>query len=124
MGGAREGRAPTRVDDLGRERTPHPHVVLDADGHAFVRDTRVPVYRLWAWHRKGVDVERLVKRYPALGWAKVLDALSFAYDEQKLMADELAYEAALLRGEDAPIFRAGADGPGVSPAGPQTKIAP
>lgn len=82
----------------------HPHVEVRDDllaGSPVVRGTRVPVRRLWAWHRKGVSVETLVKRYPALGPARVLGALSFAYDNQELMAADLAREAKMLETEEA-----------------------
>lgn len=64
---------------------------------AVVAGTRVPVMRLWAWHRKGVLIETLIKRYPSLTPAKILSALSFAYDNQERMARELAREATLHR---------------------------
>lgn len=80
----------------------HPHVEVRDDllgGSPVVCGTRVPVRRLWAWHRRGVTVETLVKRYPALGPARVLGALSFAYDNQELLAADLAREARLLNRE-------------------------
>lgn len=80
----------------------HPHVECREDllaGSPVVRGTRVPVRRLWAWHRKGVTVETLVKRYPSLGWAKVLGALAFAYDNQDVVEADLARERALLDAE-------------------------
>lgn len=80
-------------------RVPHPHVEIRSDlvgGSPCVRGSRVPVRRLWSWHRKGVSVETLLKRYPALGPAKVLDALAFAYDNTELVEADLAREEALL----------------------------
>jgi uncharacterized protein (DUF433 family) len=80
----------------------HPHVEVRSDllgGSPVIRGTRVPVRRLWAWHRKGVSVETLVKRYPSLGWAKVLGGLAFAYDNQELVEADLARERALLHAE-------------------------
>lgn len=68
-------------------------------GSPVLRGTKVPVRRLWAWHRKGVSVETLVKRYPALGWAKVLGALAFAYDNEDLIEADLDRERALLESE-------------------------
>jgi uncharacterized protein (DUF433 family) len=90
------------MSDLPPVQVHHPHVEVRAEllaGSPLVRGTRVPVRRLWAWHRKGVTVETLIKRYPALGPAKVLGALSFAYDNQELMAADLAREARLLNDE-------------------------
>ncbi|CAN5722665.1 hypothetical protein BH09MYX1_BH09MYX1_52940 [soil metagenome] len=52
--------------------------------------------RLWAWHRRGTTIETLLKRYPQLGPARVLDALAFAYDNQKLMQADLTREQGLL----------------------------
>lgn len=83
-------------------RVHHPHVEARDDlmsGSPIVRGSRVPVRRLWAWHRKGVTVETLVKRYPSLGWAKVLGSLAFAYDNQELVEADLERERALLDAE-------------------------
>ena len=58
-------------------------------GSPCVQGSRVPVRRLWSWHRRGVSVETLLKRYPALGPARVLDALAFAYDNTELIEADL-----------------------------------
>lgn len=84
----------------------HPHVRMDADvlgGSPYVAGTRVPVRRLWAWHQGGLTVETLLKRYPQLGPAKVLDALAFAYDNRELVDEDLAREREMLsQAEQAP----------------------
>lgn len=82
-------------------RVPHPHIEVrdEFGGSPVIQGTRVPVRRLWAWHRKGVAVETLVKRYPSLGWGKVLTALAFAYDNEELVEADLARERALLEAE-------------------------
>lgn len=56
--------------------------------------SKVPVRRLWAWHRAGASIDTLLKRYPRLGPAKVLDALAFAYDNQAVVEADLAREIA------------------------------
>jgi hypothetical protein len=56
----------------------------------------VPVRRLWAWHQAGVPVDKLMKRYPSLGPAKVLDALAFAYDNRAVVEADLARELSAL----------------------------
>lgn len=56
--------------------------------------------RLWAWHRKGVSVETLVKRYPSLGWAKVLGGLAFAYDNEDVVEADLDRERALMEAQN------------------------
>lgn len=81
----------------------HPHVEVHPDvleGSPIVRGSRVPVRRLWAWFRKGTSVETLLKRYPQLGPSRILDALSFAYDNMELVDADLARERTLLK-EDA-----------------------
>jgi uncharacterized protein (DUF433 family) len=90
------------MSDLPLVRVHHPHVEARSDllaGSPVVRGSKVPVRRLWAWHRRGVSVETLVKRYPALGPARVLCALAFAYDNQDLVEADLARERALLEAE-------------------------
>ena len=74
----------------------HPHVELASDGSPVVRGSRVPVRRLWAWHRRGTAIETLLKRYPNLGWARLLDALAFAYDNQELVTADLEREREAL----------------------------
>lgn len=66
-------------------------------GSPLVVGTRVPVRRLYQWHKKGVSVETLVKRYPTIGWAKVLGALAFAYDNRELIEADLERERELLK---------------------------
>lgn len=84
-------------------RVPHPHVEVRDEiqsGSPIVAGSHVPVRRLWQWHRKGVTVETLVRRYVGLGWSKVLDALSFAYDNEDLIEADLDRERSLLDGDD------------------------
>jgi hypothetical protein len=57
---------------------------------------------LWAWHRGGTTIETLLKRYPQLGPAKILDALAFAYDNQELVEADLSRERSLLVDETDP----------------------
>ena len=55
-------------------RVPHPHVVCELSvmqGSPLVAGTKVPVRRLWSWHRKGVAVETLLKRYRI--WTVAID---------------------------------------------------
>ena len=90
---------------LARIRVPHPHVRVDATvlaGSPHVVGSRVPVRRLWAWHRGGASVETLVKRYPNLGPARILDALSFAYDNQDLIEADIAREQLLFEQQGGP----------------------
>lgn len=93
---------------LPRIRVPHPHVRCDAavlTGSPHVIGSRVPVRRLWIWYRRGTPIETLVKRYPNLGPARILDALAFAFDNQELIEADLAREEALLQQQGGPKDR-------------------
>ncbi len=95
---AKRGKAsPVNLLPLPRVLVPHPHVRCDSrllGGSPHVQGSRVPVRRLWAWHRAGVSIDTLLKRYPRLGPARVLDALSFAYDNREVVEADLGREMA------------------------------
>jgi uncharacterized protein (DUF433 family) len=74
--------------------------VIGDDGGPIVEGTRIPVRRLFAWHRQGTTVETLLRRYPQLGPARLLDALSFAYDNLDLITADLERERELLAREE------------------------
>jgi uncharacterized protein (DUF433 family) len=78
---------------------PHPHVRVDEQvlgGSPHVIGSRVPVRRLWAFYRSGASVERILKRYPQLGPAKVFDSLAFALDNLEVIEADLAREDEIL----------------------------
>jgi uncharacterized protein (DUF433 family) len=78
---------------------PHPHVRVDQNvlgGSPYVAGSRVPVRRLWAFFHDGASVERILKRYPQLGPAKVLDALAFALDNPEVLEADVAREQEIL----------------------------
>jgi uncharacterized protein (DUF433 family) len=86
-----------KLPALPRVLVPHPHVRCDPrllGGSPHVDGSKVPVRRLWAWHRAGVSIDTLLKRYPRLGPARVLDALAFAYDNETVVEADLAREMA------------------------------
>ena len=90
---------------LPRVRVTHPHVRCDATilgGSPHVEGSRVPVRRLWAWHRGGASVETLVKRYPMIPSAKILDALAFAYDNPDVLEADVAREQAMFERQGGP----------------------
>lgn len=72
----------------------HPHVVCNEHGVPLVRGTHIPVHRLWMWHRRGISVDTLIKRYPSLRPGVVLDALAFGYDNVDLIDADVAREEA------------------------------
>ena len=83
---------------------PHPHVRVDSKvlaGSPHVAGSRVPVRRLYAFYQSGVSVERLLRRYPQLGAAKVFDALAFALDNPEVIEADLVREGELLSSQGA-----------------------
>jgi uncharacterized protein (DUF433 family) len=74
-------------------------------GSPYVVGSRVPVRRLWAFYRNGTSVERILKRYPQLGPAKVFDALAFALDNQEVVDADLAREESLLATREPKVPR-------------------
>jgi uncharacterized protein (DUF433 family) len=78
---------------------PHPHVRVDEQvlgGSPHVVGSRVPVRRLWAFYRSGASIERILRRYPQLGPAKVFDALAFALDNAEVIEADLQREEEIL----------------------------
>jgi uncharacterized protein (DUF433 family) len=99
--------------DLPMILVPHPHVRVDPNvlgGSPYVAGSRVPVRRLWAFYRKGVTLDTLLRRFPRLGPAKVLDALAFAYDNEEVIAADLEREEQLLERAE-PGSNASKEGP-------------
>jgi uncharacterized protein (DUF433 family) len=85
--------------DLPMILVPHPHVRVDASvlgGSPYVVGSRVPVRRLWSFYRKGVTLDTLLRRFPRLGPAKILDALAFAYDNEEVIVADIEREEQLL----------------------------
>jgi uncharacterized protein (DUF433 family) len=78
---------------------PHPHVRVDQNvlgGSPYVAGSRVPVRRLYAFFQSGASVERILKRYPQLGAAKVFDALAFALDNPEVIDADAKREQEIL----------------------------
>lgn len=102
---ARFSSAVTEVG-LPPVRVPHPHVVVDdtvAEGSPTIQGTRVPVRRVFSWHRQGTPIETIIRRYPQLGAARIFDALAFAYDNLDLITADLARERDALAAEQTPM---------------------
>jgi uncharacterized protein (DUF433 family) len=91
---------------------PHPHVRAEPNvlgGSPYVVGSRVPVRRLWTFFRQGVSVDKILRRYPQLGPAKVFDALAFALDNPEVMeADAQREQEALSRAGHRPPSRSNA----------------
>jgi uncharacterized protein (DUF433 family) len=83
-------------------RIPHPHVEIDPyTGSPRIVGTAHPVRRLFSWHRQGATVDSLVRRHPAVGIAKILDALAFAYDNLDVITADLCFEREAIAAEEA-----------------------
>lgn len=90
---------------LPRVVIPHPHVRVERAvlaGSPHVTGSRVPVRRLWLWHRGGTSIETLLRRYPNLGPARILDALAFAYDNPDLIRADVEREQELFEKRGGP----------------------
>jgi uncharacterized protein (DUF433 family) len=66
-------------------------------GSPHVLGSRVLVRRLWSFYCGGTSVETLLKRFPQLGAAQVLDALAFALDNEEVMEADAAAEREMLK---------------------------
>jgi uncharacterized protein (DUF433 family) len=100
---------PVRVE-LPMVLVPHPHVRVDANvlgGSPYVVGSRVPVRRLWAFYRKGIPIDTLLRRFPRLGAAKIFDALAFAYDNEEVILADIQREEQLLDREQSKKDEAG-----------------
>ena len=78
---------------------PHPHVRVDPTilgGSPHVTGSRVPVRRIFSFYLEGAKVETIMRRFPQLGAAKVLDALAFALDNPEVIDSDNARETAIL----------------------------
>jgi uncharacterized protein (DUF433 family) len=71
---------------------PHPHIRIESsvlDGKSYILGSRIPVARVYAYYLCGASVEDIIKRYPQIGPAKILDALSYAFDNHDLVSSEM-----------------------------------
>ncbi len=93
---------------------PHPHVRVDPailGGSPHVSDSRVPIRRIFSFYQDGTKIETILRRFPQLGVARVLDALAFALDNPEVMEADAAQESALLsragqlKGKKSPDIR-------------------
>ncbi len=78
---------------------PHPHVRVDQAilaGSPHVSGSRVPVRRIFGFYRDGTKIETIMRRFPQLGAACILDAIAFALDNPEVIEADDAREAALL----------------------------
>ncbi len=67
-------------------KTQHPYVVKIKgvrDGKPVIKDTRIPVWIIAGWLKRGYSPELIQKEiYPHLTLAQIYDALSYYYDNQ------------------------------------------
>jgi uncharacterized protein (DUF433 family) len=102
-------------------RVPHPHIELDPDGSPVIAGTRIPVRRVYSWHRKGDTVETILRRYPQIGPSKTFSALAFAFDNLELITADLVREREAIAQEHAPTLMR-APTKGLSEPSPQVSL--
>jgi len=65
----------------------HPYVTQKkgiCGGKAIIAGTRIPVWSIAGWSRKGHSAKKIQKDiYPSLGLAEIYDALSYSYDHKE-----------------------------------------
>jgi uncharacterized protein (DUF433 family) len=61
-----------------------------------IAGTQIPVRRIYGWYLQGIDVERILKRYPGVRHAQVFAALAYAFDHKQEMDAAIEAERALL----------------------------
>lgn len=74
-------------------KTKHPHIVRKEGvqgGSPTIEGTRIPVTTIVIWYKQGKEVDEILELYPHLTPAQVHDALSYYYDHQEEMEEELA----------------------------------
>jgi len=87
---------------------PHPHVRVDRailGGSPHVSGSRVPVRRIFNFFRDGTKIETIMRRFPQLGAARVLDAIAFALDNPEVMEADTERESAILTSVGAKMPR-------------------
>jgi uncharacterized protein (DUF433 family) len=72
----------------------HPYVSTRrgvCGGKPVVVGTRIPVWALAGWLRKGYSAEKIQREiYPSIGLAEIYDALSYYYDHKEAIDQQLA----------------------------------
>ena len=73
--------------------TGHPHVERRPQvqgGRPVIRGSRLPVSSIIQDYRRGLSVEELLREFPSLRPAEIHDALSYYYDHQAELDQEIA----------------------------------
>lgn len=87
---------------------PHPHVRVDQailGGSPHINGSRVPVRRIYGFYRDGTKIETIMRRFPQLGPARVLDALAFALDNPEVIEADAEHETAILTSVGAKVAK-------------------
>lgn len=86
MGDKRQLPLPMAIEDPAPVFE-HPHVAFK-DGMWRIEGTRVPAQRPYSWHKRGITIETLFKRYPQIPRAHLLSAIAFLYDNPNLFRED------------------------------------
>lgn len=72
--------------------TEHPHIIRIAGvrfGSPIIRGTGLPVWLIVSFHKQGSSIESMLQAYPELSPAQIYDALSYYFDHQAEIEQEL-----------------------------------
>jgi len=79
----------------------HPYVTKRTGvcgGRPVIAGTRIPVWGIAGWSRKGYSAERLQREiYPSLGLAEIYDALSYYHDHKEEIDRQVEENSLSLR---------------------------
>ena len=73
-------------------KTEHPHIVCVpgvCGGRPVIHGTRIAVWLVAGWFRQGYTPEEIQKMYPQLTLAQIHDALSYYYDHQAEIEEDI-----------------------------------
>jgi uncharacterized protein (DUF433 family) len=83
-----------RVMPSAASQVKHPYVNIRrgvCGGKPVVAGTRIPVWAIAGWLRKGYSAEKIQREiYPSVGLAEIYDALSYYYDHKEEIDQQVA----------------------------------
>jgi uncharacterized protein (DUF433 family) len=71
----------------------HPYIIEKKGvqgGRAVITGTRIPVSAIVIWYKAGKEIYEIMDMYPQLTPSQIHDALSYYYDHEKDMEEEIA----------------------------------
>jgi uncharacterized protein (DUF433 family) len=71
----------------------HPYITKKRGiqgGRPVIAETRIPVSTVIFWYKTGKEIHEILNMYPHLTPSQIHDALSYYYDHQKEIEEEIA----------------------------------